>query len=146
MSNSGLDSAMITNESHSVTAGAGNERRNIFEDIVAEENVFQFVGSANGHTTTARTVTAKTNANQCLGDVSDTTIQHISRDRSSIPVKEEHLPLDIPGFYDVKESEEERTDNGHSIRRIRCRWWSEAAFFSDLYPLFFYALLPTKDG
>lgn len=89
MSDLGQDSAMVLNERPSITAMAENERRNIFEDVVAEENVFQFVGSANAHTTTARTVTAKTNATQCLGDASDTTIQKISSDRSEMPLKKE---------------------------------------------------------
>jgi hypothetical protein len=66
------------------------ERRNVFEDVVAGENVFQFVGSANGHTTTARSVTAEASATQCLGDASDTTIQQISKDRSDITVNKEH--------------------------------------------------------
>lgn len=42
------------------TTWVGNERRNVFEDVVADENVFQFIGSTKGHTTTARSVIAKT--------------------------------------------------------------------------------------
>ncbi|KAJ5259337.1 hypothetical protein N7478_012318 [Penicillium angulare] len=93
MSNLAQDPAMIVNGRLTSAARAVNERRNIFEDVVAEENVFQFIGSANSHTTIARKVTAKTNASQCLGDASDTTIQQISSDRSSIPVKKQNLPL-----------------------------------------------------
>ncbi|KAJ5239544.1 hypothetical protein N7468_004163 [Penicillium chermesinum] len=74
------------------TTGPDNERRNIFEDIVAEENVLQFVGSANGHTTTARKITVKRNNIQCLGDASDTTIQKIFGDRANMPMNEEHAP------------------------------------------------------
>lgn len=65
-------------------------RRNIFEDVVAEENVFQFIGSASRHTTTARSVIAKAHTTQCLGDVTDTTIQQISKDRSETTVNNEH--------------------------------------------------------
>ncbi|KAJ6000937.1 hypothetical protein N7481_001346 [Penicillium waksmanii] len=65
-------------------------RRNIFEDVVAEENVFQFIGSASRHTTTARSVIAKAHTTQFLGDVSNTTIQQISKDRSETTVKDEH--------------------------------------------------------
>ncbi|KAJ5289005.1 hypothetical protein N7478_002035 [Penicillium angulare] len=80
----------ITGEYITPTMRQEDERRNVFEDVVAEENVFQFVGSANGHLTTARSVTAKAYATQCLGDASETTIQQISKDRSGITVKKEH--------------------------------------------------------
>jgi hypothetical protein len=61
------------------TMRQGNERQNVFDDVVAEENVFQFDGSANWHTTTARSITAKVYATQCLGDASETTIQQFQR-------------------------------------------------------------------
>ncbi|KAJ6003886.1 hypothetical protein N7540_013168 [Penicillium herquei] len=70
----------------------GNAHCNIFEDVVAEEHAFQFVGSANSHLTGARSVTAKKYARQCLGDVSDTTIQQISRNSIGILSKEECPP------------------------------------------------------
>ncbi|KAJ5117562.1 hypothetical protein N7448_011194 [Penicillium atrosanguineum] len=90
MSDGVQDSDTIAEEFLTPTMRQENERRNVFEDVVAEENVFQFVGSANAHTTTARSVTAKASATQCLGDASDTTIQQISKDRSGITVKKEH--------------------------------------------------------
>lgn len=77
-----------------------NEGRNIFEDVVAEENVFQFIGSASGHTTTARSAKAKAYATQCLGDASDTTIQQISKDRSSITVKSQSYPERQTGHFE----------------------------------------------
>lgn len=77
-----------------------NEGRNIFEDVVAEENVFQFIGSANGHTTTARSTKAKAYATQCLGDASDTTIQQISKDRSSITAKSQSHPEPQTGHFE----------------------------------------------
>lgn len=83
-------SDMSTEEQLTPTARRENERRNIFEDVIAEENVFQFVGSTNGHTTTARSVTAKAYTTQCLGDASENTIQQISKDRSGITVQKQH--------------------------------------------------------
>ncbi|KAJ5202929.1 hypothetical protein N7449_005008 [Penicillium cf. viridicatum] len=59
-----------------------NERHgNLFENITADEDVFQLIGSSNGHITTARSVSAKAYTTQCLGDVSDSTLQQISIDR-----------------------------------------------------------------
>lgn len=75
---------------HSSARDRTDERRNIFEDVVAEENVFQFIGSANRHTTTARSVTAKAHATQFLGDASDATVQQLSIDRSGISSKNGH--------------------------------------------------------
>ncbi|KAJ5967587.1 hypothetical protein N7501_003835 [Penicillium viridicatum] len=81
-----------------------HECRNVFEDVVAEEYVFQFVGSTKAHTTTARSVTAKAYATQCLGDASESTIQQISKDRSGITAKkqpsqhrQQTKPFDGPG-------------------------------------------------
>ena len=95
---------MSTEEQLSPTTWVENERRNVFEDVVAEENVFQFVGSTKGHTTTARSVTAKAYATQCLGDASETTIQQISKDRTGIAAKkqpphhqQQTNPFDGPG-------------------------------------------------
>jgi hypothetical protein len=82
---------MSSEEQLTPTKRRENERRNVFEDIVAEENVFQFVGSTNGHTTTAISVTAKAHTTQCLGDASETTIQQISKDRGETTAKEQHL-------------------------------------------------------
>lgn len=75
-------------EQHTPLTELTNEPRNIFENIVADENVFQLIASANGHTTTARSVTAKAYATQCMGDISNTTIQQISADRGDISEKE----------------------------------------------------------
>ncbi|KAJ6016524.1 hypothetical protein N7540_011115 [Penicillium herquei] len=97
----GQNSAMLVNERTTHTTRPENERRNIFEDVAAEENAFQFVGSANGHTTTARRVTARTNASQCLGDISDTTIQQISKDRNSFAVKRGHFNHGQPNFEGI---------------------------------------------
>lgn len=68
----------------------GNERCNTFEDVVAEEHAFQLVGSANSHLTSARVI-AKRNSRQLLGDVSDTTIQQISRYHNGLSLKEEYF-------------------------------------------------------
>ncbi|OJJ67277.1 hypothetical protein ASPBRDRAFT_136172 [Aspergillus brasiliensis CBS 101740] len=54
---------------------------NHFEDIIADENVFQLIGSSSAQTTMAKTVSAKAHATQCFGDMSDTTFQQISKDR-----------------------------------------------------------------
>ncbi|KAK9646520.1 hypothetical protein HCH54_005259 [Aspergillus fumigatus] len=63
---------------------SSNQRRgNVFEDIHADERVFQFIGSANAHTTLAKSVSAKLLTTQCLGDLSDTSLQQISSDRRS---------------------------------------------------------------
>lgn len=83
---------MSAEEQLTPTIGRENERRNVFEDVIAEENAFQFVGSTNEHTTTARSITAKTYATQCLADASETTIQQISKDRIGITAKGQPLP------------------------------------------------------
>ena len=75
MGDLGQDPTMVLNKRLPITAVPENECRNIFNDIVAEENVFQFIGSANARTTTARKATAKTNASQCLGGTSNTTLK-----------------------------------------------------------------------
>lgn len=64
-----------------LTAQEKERHGNLFENITADENVFQFIGSSNGHITTARSVSANTYTTQCLGDVSDHTLQRISTDR-----------------------------------------------------------------
>lgn len=86
------------------TTWVGNERRNVFEDVVADENVFQFIGSTKGHTTTARSIIAKAYATQCLADASETTIQQISKDRIGIAAniqpphrQPQTKPFDGPG-------------------------------------------------
>lgn len=93
-----------TEEQHNPTIRRENEFRNVFEDVVAEEYVFQFVGSTKGHTTTARSVIAKAYATQCLGDASESTIQQISKDRSEFTAKkqpphhqQQTKPFDGPG-------------------------------------------------
>ncbi|KAF3399559.1 hypothetical protein DPV78_006086 [Talaromyces pinophilus] len=37
---------------------------NVFENIVVEEDVFQLIGSANGHPTTAKSISAKAHTSQ----------------------------------------------------------------------------------
>lgn len=74
--------------------GKGNERRNVSEDVVAEDHAFQFIGSTNCNLTSAKSVTAKKHARQCLGDASDTTIQRAPRGHGEIPWKEKHLPYE----------------------------------------------------
>jgi hypothetical protein len=62
---------------------SGNEQnRNVFEDIHAEEDVLQFIGSTNKYTITAKSIRAKTHTTQCFGDMADSTFQQISSDRS----------------------------------------------------------------
>lgn len=65
------------------------ERRNIFQNISADANVFQFIGSTNGHTTTARHITAQQYATQCMGDLSDSSLRQISMNRSAIAAKKQ---------------------------------------------------------
>jgi hypothetical protein len=56
---------------------SSNQRRgNVFEDIRADERVFQFIGSLNANITTAKSVSAKSFATQCLRDLSDPSLQH----------------------------------------------------------------------
>ncbi len=74
-------------EQHNPLTELANERRNIFENIVAEENAFQLIASTNGRATTARSVTAKAYTTQYMGNMSNTTIQQISADRSGISEK-----------------------------------------------------------
>lgn len=92
MSNGNQYSDMSAGEQLTPTTWVENERRNVFEDVVADENVFQFVGSTRGHTTTARSVIAKAYAIQCLGDASETTIHQISKDRIRIAAKKQPPP------------------------------------------------------
>ncbi|KAF9887226.1 hypothetical protein FE257_010480 [Aspergillus nanangensis] len=56
-------------------------RTNVFEYITADEDVFQLIGSSNGQTIIAKSVSAKAYATQCFGDVSDSTFQQVSKDR-----------------------------------------------------------------
>jgi hypothetical protein len=66
------------------TNPSSNQRSgNVFEDIRADERVFQFIGSVNSNITTAKSVSAKSLATQCLGDLSDPSLQQISSDRRS---------------------------------------------------------------
>ncbi|OJJ52004.1 hypothetical protein ASPSYDRAFT_52632 [Aspergillus sydowii CBS 593.65] len=51
---------------------------NVFEDIHADDDAFQFIGSVKGYATTAKSVSAKIRATQCLGDLSDPTLLQIS--------------------------------------------------------------------
>ncbi|OKL60015.1 hypothetical protein UA08_04515 [Talaromyces atroroseus] len=74
----------ITHQADSVPANPpGNEQnRNVFEEIHAEEDVLQFIGSANKNPTTAKSIHAKTHATQCFGDMADSTFQQVSSNRS----------------------------------------------------------------
>lgn len=54
---------------------------NIFENITAGEDVFQLIGSANGHPTSAKSISAKAQTTQCFGDLSDSTFQQILKKR-----------------------------------------------------------------
>jgi hypothetical protein len=56
-------------------------RVNVFENITAGEDVFQLIGSANGHPTSAKSISAKAQTTQCFGDVSDSTFQQILKRR-----------------------------------------------------------------
>ncbi|KAL2827134.1 hypothetical protein BDW59DRAFT_144302 [Aspergillus cavernicola] len=61
---------------------SSNQRpENVFEEVHASDDAFQFIGSTNRHTTTAKSVSAKLRTTQCLGDISDLTIQQISNNR-----------------------------------------------------------------
>ncbi|RAL06510.1 uncharacterized protein BO97DRAFT_30895 [Aspergillus homomorphus CBS 101889] len=65
-----------------------NERLNSFDNISAEEDVLQFIGSSNGHCTAARSISAKARATQCFGDMSDHTFQQVSHDRTHVSRKD----------------------------------------------------------
>ena len=86
-------------EQHTPATELENERRNIFENIDADENVFQLIASTNGYTMTARSVTAKAYATQCMGDMSETTIQQISADRGAVLGKERSNQHRQPGNF-----------------------------------------------
>lgn len=92
MSNGSQYSDMSAEEQLTSTIRRKNQRRNVFEDVVAEDTVFQFVGFTKGHTTTARSIIAKAYATQCLGDTPETTIQQISKDRVGITAKKQPPP------------------------------------------------------
>ena len=73
---------MNSEDQYPLMTGREKERHgNSFVNITADEDVFQLIGSSNGHLTTARSVSAKAYTTQCLGDVSDSTLQQISTDR-----------------------------------------------------------------
>lgn len=99
MSDSTEHSGPSQEEQYTPVTELENERRNIFENIAADENVFQLIASANGHTMTARSVTAKAYATQCMGDISNTTIQQISANRSGISEKERSNHHSQPGNF-----------------------------------------------
>jgi hypothetical protein len=65
------------------------ERRNIFQNISADANVFQFIGSTNGHTTTARQITAQKYTAQCMGDLSDSSLRQISMNCTTVAAKKQ---------------------------------------------------------
>ncbi|KAJ5557919.1 hypothetical protein N7513_003505 [Penicillium frequentans] len=75
-------------------------RRNTFRDIVADANVFQFIGSTSGHTTTARQITAQQCTTQCMGELSDSTLRQISIDRSAVAVKKQYSHQHQAGYLD----------------------------------------------
>jgi hypothetical protein len=53
---------------------SNQHRGNVFEDIQADERVFQFISSMNANITTAKSVLAKSFAMQCLRDLSDSSL------------------------------------------------------------------------
>ncbi|RAL06535.1 uncharacterized protein BO97DRAFT_320815, partial [Aspergillus homomorphus CBS 101889] len=61
---------------------------NVFDNISAEEDVLQFIGSSNGHCTAAKAISAKARATQCLGDMGDHTFQQVSHDRAPMSEKD----------------------------------------------------------
>lgn len=64
---------------------------NVFENITAGEDVFQLIGSANGHPTSAKSISAKSQSTQCFGDVSDSTFQQILKNRYASFDREKNL-------------------------------------------------------
>jgi hypothetical protein len=58
-------------------------RTNVFEDVSADERAHHIIVSTNGDVISARRVTAKTESAQWLGQMSDATVQQLSRDRAS---------------------------------------------------------------
>jgi hypothetical protein len=71
---------------------------NVFENIVAEEDVFQLIGSANGHPTSAKSISAKAHTTQCFGDVSDSTFQQISKDRCANSERDKDIQTHVAKF------------------------------------------------
>ncbi|KAH8426377.1 uncharacterized protein LDX57_004115 [Aspergillus melleus] len=59
---------------HSTT----QRRDNVFEDIHIDEDVFQFIGSTGSHTTFAKNISAKLRTVQCLGELSESSLQKIN--------------------------------------------------------------------
>jgi hypothetical protein len=52
----------------------------VFEDVLAAEASCQIIISENGDSILARKVTSETRALQCLGQMSETTVQQLSQD------------------------------------------------------------------
>ena len=63
---------------------SAERRDNVFENIRADEDAFQFIGSTSRRTTSAKDVWAKSGTTNCLGDISDDTLRKISSDRRTI--------------------------------------------------------------
>lgn len=60
---------------------AGQVRTNIFEDVSADQNARQVIVSTLGDLISAKRVSAGVGAIQCLGQMSDVSLQQQSRDR-----------------------------------------------------------------
>lgn len=73
-------------------------RVNVFEHITAEEDAFHWIGSTNKHVTVAKSITAKKRATQCLGDISDSTILQISKDRHTELEQNQESPQNEDSF------------------------------------------------
>jgi hypothetical protein len=60
---------------------ADQVRTNVFEDVVAARNTHQLIVATLGDLVSAKRITTGLGATQWLGQISDTTIQRLSRDR-----------------------------------------------------------------
>lgn len=74
-----------TTSNHSTT----EHQDNVFEDIHIDEDVFQFIGSTTSHTTLAKNISAKSRTIQCLGDLSDSSLQKVSDRRPAAEAVED---------------------------------------------------------
>ena len=61
----------------------GAVRTNIFEDVSASQSSHQIILSTNGDVISARRVTAVSGSAQWLGQICDSTVRQLSRDRTS---------------------------------------------------------------
>ena len=61
----------------------GEVRTNVFEDVSASQSSHQIILSTNGDVISARRVTAVSGSAQWLGQICDSTVRQLSRDRTS---------------------------------------------------------------